>query len=248
MTAEGRSSVRGDSGTVESSHCGHVVARPARTLATTPVQDLVRGIWAENPVFRQLLGLCPALAVTNTVANSLAMGLATLGVLFGSSLLVSIFKRAIPEEVRLSTYILIIATWVTVADMVMQAMVPDIEKALGAFVYLIVVNCIILGRQEAFASRQPIGRALLDAVGTGTGNLVALLAMGTIREVIGSGRLLDVELFGPRYEPWVVMNLPPGGFFAIGLILLGFGWHHARREAWRARLSRLPWPAVEEAR
>jgi len=184
----------------------------------------MRGVWRENPVFRQLLGLCPALAVTNTVANSLAMGIATFGVLLGSSLLVSSFKRLIPETVRLSTYILIIATWVTVADMVMEAVVPDIEKALGAFVYLIVVNCIILGRQEAFASREPVGRSVLDALGTGLGNMMALLMMGTFREVLGYGTFLGRPLFGPSYEPWVVMILPPGGFFAIGVLLLILAW------------------------
>ena len=191
---------------------------------TTATQDLVRGIWRENPVFRQFLGLCPTLAVTNTVANSLAMGIATFAVLVGSSLLVSSFKRAIPEAVRLATYILIIATWVTVADLVMQALVPDIEKALGAYVYLIVVNCIILARQEAFASRQPVGRSLLDAAGTGLGNVLALLLMGTVREIVGSGSFLGIRLFGAHYQPWAVMQLPPGGFFAIGVILLAIAW------------------------
>jgi electron transport complex protein RnfE len=203
---------------------GHVGTGGTRRSRSTAMQDLMRGVWRENPVFRQLLGLCPALAVTNTVANSLAMGIATFAVLLGSSLFVSSFKRLIPEAVRLSTYILIIATWVTIADMVMEALVPDIEKALGAFVYLIVVNCIILGRQEAFAARQPVGRSLLDAIGTGFGNILALLLMGTFREVLGAGTFLGIHLFGPSYEPWVVMMLPPGGFFAIGTILLVLAW------------------------
>ena len=201
---------------------------------TTATQDLVRGIWRENPVFRQFLGLCPTLAVTNTVANSLAMGVATLVVLVGSSLLVSAFKRSIPEAVRLATYVLIIATWVTVADLIMQALVPDIEKALGAYVYLIVVNCIILARQEAFASRQPVGRSLLDAAGTGLGNVLALLLMGTVREIVGSGSFLGIRLFGAHYQPWIVMQLPPGGFFAIGFSLLalaGFARLAAHRTA-----------------
>jgi Na+-translocating ferredoxin:NAD+ oxidoreductase subunit E len=232
---------------LQGAHCGPVGLAPARPGRTTATQDLLRGIWQENPVFRQLLGLCPALAVTNTVANSLAMGIATFGVLLGSSLLVSACKRAIPEAVRLSTYILIIATWVTIADMLMEAIVPDIQKALGAFVYLIVVNCLILSRQEAFASRQPVGRAFLDAVGTGSGNVLALLAMGTLREVVGSGRFLGIELFGPAYEPWIVMVLPPGGFFAIGFILLAVGWHRARQDARRAHRVRASRVAVEEA-
>jgi electron transport complex protein RnfE len=188
--------------------------------STTPRQDLVRGVWRENPVLVQALGLCPTLAVTNTVANSLAMGVATFFVLLGSSFLVSSLRRWVPGEVRISTYILIIATFVTVADMALAAIVPDIHKALGAFIALIVVNCIILGRQEAFASRNPVGRSVLDAVGTGGGFVIALLLMGIIREVLGNGTLLGIPLFGPRYEPWVIMILPPGGFLTLGVILL----------------------------
>ncbi len=196
---------------------------------TTPRQDLVRGIWRENPVLIHLLGLCPALAVTNTVANSLAMGIATFFVLTGSSLLVSSLRRLIPAEVRISAYILIIATFVTVADMALAAIVPDIHKALGAFIALIVVNCMILGRQEAFASKHTVGRALLDAVGTGTGFLIAMLMMGSVREVLGAGTFLGISLFGAGFEPWVVMVLPPGGFFTLGFLLLGLSWFERRR-------------------
>jgi electron transport complex protein RnfE len=191
---------------------------------TTPQEVFLRGVWRENPVLVQLLGLCPALAVTNTVANSLAMGLATFFVLVGSSTLVSAFKRWIPKEVRISAYILIIATFVTIADLVLNAVVPEIHRALGAFIALIVVNCMILGRQEAFASKQPIGRAILDAVGTGLGFILALTLMGAFREVLGYGSFLGVPLFGPGFEPWIVMILPAGGFFALGFVLLLFGW------------------------
>jgi electron transport complex protein RnfE len=195
----------------------------------TPTDDLIRGVWRENPVLVQLLGLCPALAVTNTVANSLAMGLATFFVLTGSSLLVSLLRRLIPHEVRISTYILIIATFVTIADMTLEALTPGLHKALGAFIALIVVNCMILGRQEAFASRNPIGRSLLDAVGTGFGFILALLLMGGVREVLGQGSFLGVSLFGPNFEPWVVMVLPPGGFLTLGLLLLTMSWVAKRR-------------------
>jgi len=191
---------------------------------TTSQEVFLRGVWRENPVLIQLLGLCPALAVTNTVANSLAMGLATFFVLVGSSTLVSAFKKWIPKEVRISAYILIIATFVTIADLVLNAVVPEIHRALGAFIALIVVNCMILGRQEAFASKQPIGRAMLDAVGTGLGFILALTLMGAFREVLGYGSFLGVPLFGPGFEPWIVMILPAGGFFALGFILLLFGW------------------------
>jgi electron transport complex protein RnfE len=198
---------------------------------TTAGEDLLRGVWRENPVLVQLLGLCPALAVTNTVANSLAMGLATFFVLCGSSLLVSTLRRWIPHEVRISTYILIIATFVTIADMTLEAVVPDVHKALGAFIALIVVNCMILGRQEAFASKRPVGRALLDAAGTGSGFVVALLLLGGFREVLGSGTFLGLPVFGGSYEPWVVMRLPPGGFLTLGFLLLGLSWRERRRQA-----------------
>lgn len=199
---------------------------------TTPRQDLTRGVWRENPVLVQALGLCPSLAVTNSVANSLAMGLATFFVLLGSSVLVSSVRRLVPGEVRISTFILIIATFVTVADMALAALVPDIHKALGAFIALIVVNCIILGRQEAFASKNPVGRSALDAIGTGAGFVIALLLIGAIREVIGAGSFLGVPLFGPRYEPWVVLILPPGGFLTLGVILLVLSaWQRRRAPA-----------------
>jgi electron transport complex protein RnfE len=202
---------------------------------TTPLYDLTRGIWKENPVLVQLLGLCPALAVTNTVANSLAMGLATFFVLLGSSFLVSSFKRFIPSEIRIAAYILIIATFVTIADLVLAAVVPDVHKALGAFIALIVVNCMILGRQEAFASKRPVGRAMLDAIGTGVGFIIALLMMGAVRELLGNGSLLGWKVFGDSFEPWIIMILPPGGFLALGFILLGFGWWSSRHEPTRVR-------------
>ncbi len=202
-------------------------------------EDVLRGIWRENPVLIQMLGLCPALAVTNTVANSIAMGLATFFVLCGSSFLVSLFKRFIPHEVRISTYILIIASFVTVADMTLEALVPVIHKALGAFIPLIVVNCMILGRQEAFAAKRAVGRSLLDAAGTGVGFIIALLMLGTVREVVGYGTFLGMSLFGPSYEPWVVMILPPGGFLTLGFLLLGLNWLRRHREE-RATLGEWP--------
>ncbi len=198
---------------------------------TTAREDLLRGIWRENPVLVQMLGLCPTLAVTNSVANSLAMGIATAFVLLGSSVLVASVKRLVPGEVRISAYVLIIATFVTVADMALEALAPGIHKALGAFIALIVVNCIILGRQEAFASKRPVGRAALDALGTGAGFVIALVLMGSVREVLGSGSFLGHPLFGAHYEPWVVMILPPGGFLTLGSILIALSWLRRRRAA-----------------
>jgi electron transport complex protein RnfE len=206
----------------------------------TPGEVLLRGVWRENPVLVQTLGLCSALAVTNAVANSLAMGIATTGVLVGSSVIVSSFRRYIPSQVRISTYILIIATFVTIADLVLEALVPNIHRALGPYIALMVTNCIVLGRQEAFASKQPVGRSVLDALGSGAGFTLALLAMGIPREILGSGTFLGVGVMGPGFEPWVIMVLPPGGFLMIGLLLVGVAWReqrkaqareHARRDA-----------------
>jgi electron transport complex protein RnfE len=206
---------------------------PPRAPATPPdppaVDDLLRGVWAENPVLVQMLGLCPTLAVTNSVVNALAMGLATLTVLVASSFLVSSLKRFIPNEVRIASYVLIIATFVTLADMSLEALVPDVHKALGAFIALIVVNCMILGRAEAFAARTGPRRAVLDGIGMGVGFTLVLVAMGTIRELLGNGSLLGYDVLGPRFEPWVIMVLPPGGFLTLGIMLLGLAWWTQRR-------------------
>jgi Na+-translocating ferredoxin:NAD+ oxidoreductase subunit E len=197
---------------------------------TTPTQDLMRGVWKENPVLIQMLGLCPALAVTNTVANAIAMSAATTFVLLGSSLLISLLKRNIPKEIRISAFILIIATFVTMVDFTLNALVPVIHKELGAFIALIVCNCMILARQEAFASKQPVGRSMLDALGTSIGFAIALLMMGVFREILGNGSILGMNVMGPHFEPWIIMILPPGAFFAIGFILLGIGYLEERKK------------------
>ncbi|HID99507.1 MAG: electron transport complex subunit E [Candidatus Parabeggiatoa sp.] len=186
--------------------------------------EFTKGIWKENPVFVQVLGMCPMLAVTNSAINAIAMGFATFFVLVGSSTLVSLFKHWIPKQVRISCYIIIIATFVTVADYTLLALIPEVHKELGAFVPLIVVNCMILGRQEAFASKHPVGLAISDALGTAVGFLFALFTLGSVREILGNGSLFGISLFGPHFEPWVVMLLPPGGFIMLGLILLFFNW------------------------
>jgi Na+-translocating ferredoxin:NAD+ oxidoreductase subunit E len=219
------------------------------TAGPTAMNDLLKGVWRENPVLVHLLGLCPALAVTNSVANALAMAIATMFVLVGSSMLVAMLRKLIPTEVRISSYILIIATFVTVADMALEALVPDIHKALGAFIALIVVNCMILGRQEAFSSKNTVGRSLLDAVGMSTGFAIALVAMGGIREILGNGTFLGVSLFGPQFEPWVIMVLPPGGFLTLGAILLVMAWWRERRHPMRrvAPVTGVIQPATADA-
>ena len=193
-------------------------------------QEFLKGLWKENPVFVAVLGMCPALAVTNSAINGLAMGLATTFVLIGSSILVSLLRNVIPKQVRITTYIVIIATFVTVIDFLLEAFFPLIHKELGAFIALIVVNCLILGRQEAFASKNPTRLAIADAAGMSGGFTFALLCIGIIREILGNGSLFGISLFGKMFEPWVVMILPPGGFFSLGFLLLYFNWYAERRK------------------
>ncbi|MBK8558161.1 MAG: electron transport complex subunit E [Lewinellaceae bacterium] len=192
--------------------------------------EFIKGLWKENPIFVMVLGMCPSLAVSNTAINSLAMGLATLFVLLFSSILVSLLRKAIPKQVRITTYVVIIATFVSLVDFLLAAWLPDIHKELGAFIALIVVNCIILCRAEAFASHNPVGLATADALGMGLGFTGALLGVGIIREVLGSGSLFNIPLFGEGFEPWVIMVLPPGGFFTLGLMLLFFNWRQQRKK------------------
>lgn len=196
-------------------------------------EEFGKGFWKENPVFVQLLGLCPALAVTNSAINGLAMGAATTFVLVCSSLLVSSMRNLISKQVRITSFIIVIATFVTVADFTLQALAPVVHKELGAFVPLIVVNCVILGRQEAFASRNRVRVAVADAAGMAVGFSFALVLLGAIREVLGNGSLFGVSLFGPSFEPWVIMILPPGGFLTLGLLLGVFATVAERRQ--RAR-------------
>ena len=190
----------------------------------------LRGIWRENPVFVMLLGMCPVLAVTNSAVNALAMGLATTFVLLCSNTLISLLRKMIPKQVRIATYIIIIATFVTMVDYAIQAISLDLYNALGAFIQLIVVNCMILGRAEAYASKQRLGATLVNGLGMGTGFTIALLCLGSVREILGAGSLFGVQLFSDNFQPWVVMILPPGGFFVLGAWLLVFAWYRQRRE------------------
>ena len=157
--------------------------------------------------------------------------LATTFVLVFSSLLVSSFRKLIPKPVRITSFIIIIATFVTVVDFMLAAIVPAIHKDLGAFIALIVVNCLILGRQEAFSSKNPIKLVLADALGMSLGFTFALLCIGGIREILGNGSLFNISLFGSGFEPWVIMILPPGGFFTLGFLLLFFNWLQARKKS-----------------
>ena len=197
---------------------------------TQDTNEFIKGLWLQNPVFAQALGMCPVLAVTNSAQNGLAMGLATMFVLIMSNILVSSLRAVIPRQVRIACYILIIATFVTVVDYVIQAIDLELHKALGAFVSLIVVNCLILSRAEAFAAKNSVGKSFLDAAGMGTGFTFALLCLGSIREILGSGSLFGFQLFADSFENWIVMILPGGGFFVLGLWVLVFNWIQQRQE------------------
>jgi electron transport complex protein RnfE len=204
---------------------------------TTAYEEMLKGLWRDNPVFVQVLGMCPMLAVTNSAVNAIAMGLATFFVLVGSSFLVSSMKGLIPKQVRISVYVIIIATFVTVADYTLLALFPVVHKELGAFIPLIVANCMILGRQEAFASKHTVKYAVMDAVGMAGGFMLALFALGAVREILGEGKLFGLSLFGEHFEPWVIMILPPGGFITLGLLLLLFNWVGERKRQFMVQVS-----------
>ncbi len=187
----------------------------------TLLREFTKGLWEINPTFKQILGMCPTLAVTVSAINGIAMALATTFVLVFSSLLISIVRKWIPNQVRIASYIVIIATFVTIVDLVMKAQFVELSKALGPFIPLIVVNCIILGRAEAFASKNNPLRSVLDALGNGVGFLISLFVLGSIREIIGSRTILGYQVLPNGFEPWLIMILPAGAFLTLGL-MMGF--------------------------
>lgn len=190
----------------------------------TLMEEFLRGIWKENPILISLLGLCPTLAVTVSAENGLAMGLAATFVVISSSMLVSLLRNIIPSEVRIASFIVIIATFVTIADRYLAAYFPEISANLGPFIPLIIVNCMILGRQEAFASKNNILRSVLDAIGVGIGFTLVLVVLGGVREILGSGTLFGAEVMWSGFHPWAVMILPPGAFLALGLMIGVSNW------------------------
>lgn len=203
-------------------------AAPTRQRSITT--EFMKGIVRENPVFVQVLGMCPTLAVTTSVANGIGMGLATTFVLVFSALVASLMKRIVPNEVRIPVYAVIIATFVTIADLVLKAFFPPLSASLGPYVPLIVVNCIIMGRVEAFATRNGAGISLVDALGMGAGFTLALMVLGAVREVLGNGTVLGLSLFGEGFTPMLVMILPPGAFLTLGILMAIFNAVRAKSE------------------
>ncbi|GAB6099099.1 electron transport complex subunit E [Halanaerocella petrolearia] len=187
-------------------------------------EDFIKGLWEENPVWVALLGMCPTLAVTNTATNGLAMGLATSFVLLGGGIVNSLLKNIIPDEVRIPSFIVVIATFVTIVDYTAKAYFPAIAASLKLFIPLIVVNCLILGRSESFASKMPVHRSIADALGMGVGFTWALTFLGIFREVLGFGTIFKgtsftLQVMGDSFQTWGIMVLPAGAFLSLGFIL-----------------------------
>ncbi len=196
----------------------------------TSPNPFINGLWRQNPTFVQILGMCPTLAITNSVSNAIAMGLATAFVLICSNGIIAAIRKHVPKQVRIATYIAIIATAVTITDYLVKAISIPVYKALGPFIPLIVANCLVLERAEAFAAKKPVIPSMLDGAGMGLGFAFGLTCLGTVREVLGAGTFLGFPLFGPNFEPWVLFLLPPGGFISLAIWLLLFASFRERKE------------------
>lgn len=185
------------------------------------MKDFSKGLIKENPIFVLVLGICPTLAVTSSVSNGLGMGLAATFVLVCSNILISLIKDMIPSKIRIPCYIVVIASFVTVIDLVMAANVPEVHKSLGIFIPLIVVNCVILGRAEAFAGRNNVVRSLFDGLGMGAGFTGALVLIAAIRELLGTGMIFEIPVLPQAYQdsPMLIAILAPGAFITLGLLL-----------------------------
>ena len=181
-------------------------------------KELIKGIWKENPIFILVLGMCPTLAVSTSVINGVGMGIATTFVLICSNIAIALVRSYVPDQVRIPVYVVLIASFVTVVDLTMNGFFRGLYHALGIFIPLIVVNCIILGRAEAFASKNSVFLSIADAIGMGAGFTLALVMLGSIRELLGNGSLFGFPVFGGGYEPVLVMILPPGAFFTLGIL------------------------------
>jgi len=185
----------------------------------TLLKHFKNGLITENPTFVLLLGMCPTLATTTSIKNGIGMGLSATVVLTMSNLFISVLRKAIPKKIRIASYIVIISAFVTTVEMLLNAYFPDLAKQLGIFIPLIVVNCIILARAEAFASKNPVLPSIIDGLSMGLGFTMALGILGFIREILGNGTLFDFSLFGGNFNPATVMILPPGGFLTLGCVL-----------------------------
>lgn len=180
---------------------------------------MMNGIIKENPTFRLLIGMCPTLAVTTAAINGLGMGLSTAAVLVGSNAVIALLKDVIPSKIRIPAFVVVIASFVTILGMLLKAYMPALDKSLGLFIPLIVVNCIILARAESFASKNGVVGSIADGLGMGLGFTLALTILASIRELFGTGSIFGISIMGAAYEPAIIMILPPGAFLTLGLLL-----------------------------
>lgn len=194
------------------------------TDGPTPMERFLNGILPENPVYRQLLGLCPTLAVTNSVKAAVTMAAATCFVLICANIIISLIRKLLKPHLRILVFTLTIATFVTIADKAIAAYMYDMSKQLGPFIPLIIVNCIIISRCEVCASKQSVGTAVMDGLGVSIGNLIALMSLASVREILGAGTWMGMQLMPVDWPNWVVMILPPGAFLTLGLLMAGVNW------------------------
>lgn len=199
-------------------------------------KTFLNGIFKDNPTFVQFLGMCPTLAVTTAAINGVGMGLSTAAVLICSNMFIALLRKFIPEKVRIAAYVVVIASFVTVVEKVMQAYVPALSESLGLYIPLIVVNCIILGRAEAFASKNGIVKSAVDGLGMGIGFTCALTIIGSIREILGAGSIFGIALFGESFQPMTIMILPPGAFLTLGLIVMVINIISARKKKGESKI------------
>ncbi len=197
----------------------------------------LNGIFKENPTFVLFLGMCPTLAVTTSAFNAVGMGLSTMMVLIFSNIFISLLRKFIPEKVRIAAYIVVIAGFVTIVEMMLKAYAQSVSEALGIYIPLIVVNCIILGRAEAFASKNSPLKAAVDGLGMGLGFTCALTIIGTVREILGAGTFFGVSLFGEAFSPITIMILPPGAFITLGLIVMVINIISAKRQKGESEIA-----------
>ena len=186
------------------------------------IKQILDGLFTNNPVLVQLIGMCPTLATSTSLSNAIGMGLAAAFVLICSNVVISLLRKLIPSKVRIACYIVVIAGFVTVLDLLMQAYLPDLSVSLGMYIPLIVVNCIILARAEAFASKNGVFRSMIDGLAMGLGFTFALCLLASIREIIGAGTIYGIPLFGANYQPVTMIVQAPGGFLCLGILIAAF--------------------------
>ncbi len=203
----------------------------------SPLERISNGIFKENVIFVQVLAMCPTLAVTTSAINGIGMGAASTAVLIGSNVVISLLRKFIPEKVRIPAFIIVIAGFVTLLQFIMQGMMPDLYAALGIFIPLIVVNCVILGRAEAFASKNGVLISAFDGLGQGIGFTIALIILGAVREILGVGQIFGFDIFPNGFQPAIIMVLAPGAFISLGILMAIINFYNTKKKKKNKRIS-----------